>query len=172
MCSPDACASDTSSGRSAYVGCGWSSGSPVRTSRSTPRTPRRSVRASCAVDWMTAALARICSAVRSSRNARAPAFIEICEIRWASTSCISRAMPARSLARACATRSSCSASARSARWRSVQSSSRRDPMYMPQPRMPAVKIAFTVSVSHSGLVALAGLDPDDRLAGHHADQGR
>ena len=56
-------------------------------------------------------------------------------IRWASTSCISRAMRSRSWLRPWATRSPCSASAREARWRRVQISSRREPRYMPQPIM-------------------------------------
>ena len=106
--------------------------------------------ASCALAWMTPALSRISSAVRSWRNASAPACIEIWEIRWARTSCISRAIRSRSLLRDWAARSSCSDSARSARWRSVHSSSRRDPMYMPHASMAAVAIALTLSRSHIG----------------------
>src|SRR5680860_1090614 len=56
-------------------------------------------------------------------------------IRWASTSCISRAIRVRSLSRPCSTRSACSSSARSARSRSVHISSRREPMYMPMASM-------------------------------------
>ena len=103
---PLSSASATSAGRSAYVGCGASTVCPVASSRSTPSTPRRSVSASCAFSRITAALSRISSAVRSSRKLSAPACIEIWEIRWASTSCISRAIRARSVPRAWRTRSS------------------------------------------------------------------
>ena len=133
---PDPRASSTSVDTSAYVGCGAFISSPA-SSRSTPSTPRRSVSASWALAWMTPALSRISSALRSSRKASAPACIEIWEIRWARTSCISRAIRSRSLLRDWAARSSCSASARSARWRRVHSSSRREPMYMPQASMRA-----------------------------------
>ena len=55
----------------------------LRAGRSAPRAPSPGSRA---------ALSRISSASRSVRNASAPACIEIWEIRWASTSCISRAI--------------------------------------------------------------------------------
>ncbi len=119
-------------------------------SRSTPSTPRRSVSASCAATWITAALARSSSASRSSRNAMAPAFIEICEIRWASTSCISRAIRARSLPRAWATRSSCSASARSARSAASRSARGGSRCTCPSRGRPPRRSCSRSRVSHAG----------------------
>ena len=76
-------------------------------------TPRSSSRAWRAVERSSSAVSRTFAGGRSGRTSRAPACNASSEIRWASTSCISRAIRVRSAIRA---RSSCrrwSASARS-----------------------------------------------------------
>ena len=60
-------ASATSSARSPKVGCGASRRPAGSSSRSTPSTARRSVSASCDLAWITSAVSRISSAVRSVR---------------------------------------------------------------------------------------------------------
>ena len=76
-------------------------GGPGSSSRSTPSTSRSSWRASLAWPWIWPSPSRSRSPSRSSRKARAPACMETWVMRWASTSCISRAMRARSVERAC-----------------------------------------------------------------------
>ncbi len=65
-------------------------------SRSTPITARRSSSAWCALARITAAARATSSGGASGRNSSAPACRLSSEIRWASTSCISRAMRVRS----------------------------------------------------------------------------
>ena len=125
---PRVLASSTSAAMSSYVGCGRAVAGPGSSSRSTPSTSRSSWSASLAWPWIWPRPSRSRSLSRSSRNASAPACIETWVMRWASTSCISRAMRARSVERACASRRSCSVSARSARVRRFHMTSRREPM--------------------------------------------
>ena len=80
-------------------------GSWPGSSRSSPITPRSSSRAWRAVERSSSAVSRTCSGGRSGRTSSAPACNASSEIRWASTSCISRAIRVRSAIRA---RSSCS----------------------------------------------------------------
>ena len=91
-------ARDSSSrpGRLASVGCGRSGSPSSDSSRSTPITSRRSSSAWWALARITPAARAISSGGASGRNSSAPACMLSSEIRWASTSCISRAMRARS----------------------------------------------------------------------------
>ena len=100
-------------------------------SRRRPRAGRRSRRAaprapSCALSRITPAASATSSAGASGWNSSAPACTESSERRWASTSCISRAIRRRSAARA-------SSAARSACARSDRTSSRRARTNSPQP---------------------------------------
>ena len=70
-------------------------------SRSTPMTSRRSCSAWCALPRITPAARRPPPAGASGRNSSAPACRLSSEMRWASTSCISRAIRSRSSRRAC-----------------------------------------------------------------------
>ncbi len=113
---------------------GWPA--PGRARR--PRAARRSRRAAPrgpGAPWRAAGRPSPAPAAggRSGRTSRPPACSAISEIRWASTSCISRAIRVRSATRACSSWSSWSASARRARSRSESSSCRRARTYIPQP---------------------------------------
>ena len=103
---------------------------PVGTgsARSTPITARSSSSAWWALSRITPAARAISSAGRSGRSSNAPACRLTSEIRWASTSCISRAIRSRSCRRACAT---WSCSARRSRSRSDWASWRRARMNIP-----------------------------------------
>ena len=94
---PAARASSTSSGTSASVGRGRSSGSSPGSLRSTPITSRRSSSAAWALVRITPAARAISSWEAPGANSRLPACMLRSEMRCASTSCISRAMRARSL---------------------------------------------------------------------------
>ena len=79
------------------VGCGAAGAdSCPGSSRSTPITPRSSSSAWRAVERSSSAVSRTFSGGRSGWTSSAPACSAISEIRWASTSCISRAIRVRS----------------------------------------------------------------------------
>ena len=99
---------------SVTVGCGADGATSLEPSSwSTPMTSRSSSSAWRAAVWMSTAVRSISAGGRSDRSCRAPAWRVISDTRWATTSCISRAMRARSAWRAWSASSRCSASARS-----------------------------------------------------------
>ena len=83
------------------------------------------------VERVIAAASATSASLSPRQYSSAPACSATNDSRCASTSCISRAIRARSVTCACSIRSACSRSARSARSCSVASRSRRAPMYMP-----------------------------------------
>src|SRR5690349_20774392 len=93
---PAARDSSSSPGSAASVGWGGCGPWPSVPSLSTPITVRRSSSAWCALARITAAARATCSGGASGRNSSAPACRLSSEIRWASTSCISRAIRVRS----------------------------------------------------------------------------
>jgi hypothetical protein len=150
--------SSSRAGRFSSAGCGRSGPPPsASSSRSTPITSRRSSSAWCALARTTPAARSISPGGASGRNSSAPACMLSREIRCASTSCISRAICARSWWRACSTRSCCSDSARSARSRSDSTSCRRARTNMP----PAITRAENTTLSRSD-VAQGSLVPGCR----------
>ena len=83
------------------VGCGaGGAGSWPGSSRSTPITLRSSSSAWRAVERSSSAVSRTFAGGRSGRTSSPPACNASSEIRWASTSCISRAIRVRSAIRA------------------------------------------------------------------------
>ena len=96
-------------------------------------TSRSSLNAWCTPARTTPAARESCSGGESGRYSNAPAYVATRESRWASTSCISRAIRVRSSIRASATRRPCSASARRARSRSEATSAQRAWVSAPQP---------------------------------------
>ena len=104
---------------------GWGGPSAAaESSRSTVMTWRRSPSAAVAEDLITAAAWAISAAGESGRNSSAPACTLSSDSRWASTSCISRAMRRRSASRACSAARCWSAASRSAHSRSETNRSR------------------------------------------------
>ena len=110
------------------------------------------------------AVCRTCAGPASALTSSAPACSAISDTLWASTSCISRAMRARSPSTACSARSSCCASACAARSRSDARRSRRAPMYEPA----AVSSAASMSPDTRNPTQLDEL----WIAGDHGERRR
>ena len=150
---PASRASATSRGTSAYVGCGWLMQHAGLSSRSTPSTPRRSVSASLArVLDARRSLAQAASASRSLRKASAPACIEIWEIRWAEDVVHLARDPGAFLGPGLVDAQLLLGLGALGAVRSVQTSSRREPMYMPQPMHAVVNAMLKPKLSQTGLV--------------------
>ena len=135
---------------SATVGCGAGGATSVEPSSwSTPMTSRSSSSAWRAAVRMSAAVCSISAGGRSDRICRAPAWRVISDTRWATTSCISRAMRARSACRAWSASSRCSASARRARSCSDTTSCRRARTNIPHATTAAnIAVVVTITIHH------------------------
>ena len=153
---------------SATVGCGAAGAISVEPSSwSTPMTSRSSSSAWRAAVRMSPAVRSISAGGRSDRICSAPAWRVISDTRWATTSCISRAMRARSACRAWSASSRCSASARRARSCSDTTSCRRARTNIPHATTAAnIAVVVTIKIHHGDRLAV---DPQV-LRAHEEEQ--